>query len=59
MMSPIINANTRLNKALDLHPQVLDYIVSLKPHDFQRLHNPLMRRFMSPRITLGRIAKMT
>ena len=32
MMSPIINANTRLNKALDLHPQVLDYIVSLKPH---------------------------
>src|SRR5215471_15036081 len=59
MMSQRINANTRLNKALDLHPQVLDYIVSLNPHDFQRLHNPLMRRLMSPRITLGRIAKMT
>lgn len=55
----MINANTRLNKALDLDPQVLDYIVSLNPHDFQRLHNPLMRRLMSPRITLGRIAKMT
>jgi hypothetical protein len=58
-MSPVINANTRLNKALDLHPQVLDYIVSLHPHDFQRLHNPFMRRLMSPRITLGRIAAMT
>jgi Domain of unknown function (DUF1858) len=58
-MSRTIHANTRLNKALDLHPQVLDYIISLNPHDFQRLHNPLMRRLMSPRITLGRIAKMT
>ena len=29
MMSPIINANTRLNKALDLHPQVLDYMSPL------------------------------
>jgi Domain of unknown function (DUF1858)/Uncharacterized conserved protein (DUF2249) len=58
-VSQLINANTRLNKALDLHPQVLDYIVSLNPHDFQRLHNPLMRRLMAPRITLGRIAKMT
>lgn len=46
-------------KALELPPQVLDSIVSLKPHDFQRLHNPLMRRLMSPRITLGRIARMT
>lgn len=54
-----LNPETRLNKALDLHPQVLDYIVSLNPHDFQRLRNPFMRRMMSPRITLGRIAKMT
>ncbi len=52
-MSQVIHANTRLNKALELHPQVLDYIVSLNPHDFRRLHNPLMRRLMSPRITLG------
>jgi hypothetical protein len=58
-MQETINANTRLNKALALHPQVLEYIVSLNPHDFQRLYNPLMRRFMSPRITLGRIAQMT
>ena len=58
-MSQVIHANTRLNKALELHPHVLEYIVSLNPHDFQRLHNPLMRRLMSPRITLGRIAHMT
>jgi hypothetical protein len=33
MMSRMINAHTRLNKALDLHPQVLDYSVSLDlPH---------------------------
>src|SRR5215510_11730766 len=58
-MSHMLHAHTRLNKALDLHPQVLNYIVSLNLHDFQRLRNPLMRRLMSPRITLGRIAKMT
>lgn len=58
-MSLVINANTRLNKALELHPSVLDYIVSLSPHEFERLHNPIMRRLMPPRITLGRIAAMT
>jgi hypothetical protein len=58
-MGATISASTRLNKALDLHPDVLEYIVSLNPHDFVRLRNPLMRRVMSPRITLGRIAAMT
>ena len=38
---------------------MLDYIVSLNPHDFRRLHNPLMRKLMPPRISLSRIAKMT
>lgn len=54
-----INADTRLNRVLDLDEAVLDYIVSLNPHDFERLHNPMMRRFMPPRITLGRVAAMT
>jgi hypothetical protein len=58
-MDATISANTRLNKALDLHPDVLEYIVSLNPHDFVRLRNPLLRQLMSPRITLGRIAAMT
>ena len=55
----LVDENSRLSKALALHPEVLDYIVSLNPHDFQRLHNPLMRRLMPPRISLARIARMT
>ena len=54
----LITAETRLNKALDLGPQILEYIVALNPHDFERLRNPLMRRLMPPRISLGRIATM-
>jgi len=53
-----ITPETRLNVALDLAPSVVDYIVSLNPHDFERLRKPLMRRLMAPRITLGRVAKM-
>jgi|SRR5579883_1754088 hypothetical protein len=49
---------TRLSNALALGPQVLDYIVSLNPHEFERLRNPYMRRLMSPRITLERVAAM-
>lgn len=54
----LITEDTRVNKALDLGPQVLEYIVALAPHEFERLRNPMMRRLMSPRITLGRIARM-
>lgn len=54
-----VNESSKLSDALKLHPAVLDYIVSLNPHDFTRLHNPLMRKLMPPRITLGRIAVMT
>lgn len=57
-MNAVIGASTRLNVALELHPDVLEYIVSLEPHDFARLKNPVMRRLMSPRITLGRVAVM-
>ena len=58
-MSIKVYASSKLSEALKLHPDVLDYIVSLNPHDFQRLHNPLMRKLMPPRITLARIAEMT
>lgn len=54
----IITAETRLSTVLDLGPQVLEYVIALDPHDFARLRNPLMRRLMPPRITLGRIAAM-
>ena len=58
-MSLIINANSRLNKALDLHPQVLAYIISLNPHEIWRLHNPLMRHIMPLHIIVCRIGKLT
>jgi uncharacterized protein (DUF2249 family) len=53
-----LNGNTRLNKVLENIPGALDYIVGLNPHDFQRLRNPLLRKYMSPRISLSRIAAM-
>lgn len=57
--TPTIKASTRLTKALELHPDLLEYIVSLEPHDFARLRNPVMRKLMAPRITLARVAVMT
>ncbi|MBA3858499.1 MAG: hypothetical protein C0507_16450 [Cyanobacteria bacterium PR.3.49] len=53
-----MNAKTRLSVALAAHPDILEYIISLNPHDFERLRNPLMQKVMPPRITLGRIAAM-
>ncbi|MBF6612938.1 MAG: hypothetical protein IVW55_07380 [Chloroflexi bacterium] len=53
-----ITGETRLNRVLDSIPGALDYIVSLNPHDFGRLRNPVMRRYMSPRISLRRVAAM-
>lgn len=53
-----MNGNTRLSEALAANSAILDYVVSLNPHDFERLHNPILRRVMPPRITLRRIAKM-
>lgn len=54
----IVTPETRLKEALDLGPGVVDYVISLNPHDFGRLRNPMMRRLMAPRITLGRVAVM-
>lgn len=53
-----MNGNTRLSEALKASPRILDYIVSLNPHDFERLRNPLLRKVMPPRISLRRIAAM-
>ena len=54
-----VDESSKLSEALKLHPDVLEYIVSLNPHDFTRLRNPLMRKLMPPRITLARLARMT
>ncbi|MBU6453877.1 MAG: DUF1858 domain-containing protein [Cyanobacteria bacterium REEB67] len=53
-----MNGDTKLAEALTYNPAILDYLVSLNPHDFERLRNPLMRRVMPARITLRRLAAM-
>ena len=54
-----VDGDAKLSKALKLHADVLEYVISLNPHDFERLRNPLMRRLMPPRIALTRVAEMT
>lgn len=53
-----MNGDTKLAEALKANPAILDYVISLNPHDFERLRNPLMRRVMPVRITLRRLASM-
>lgn len=53
-----MNGDTKLSVALASNPAVLEYVISLNPHDFERLRNPLMRKVMPVRITLRRIANM-
>jgi len=57
-MKSTFDGKSKLKEALDSVPGALEYIVSLNPHDFSRLHNPVMRKYMSPRITLARVAAM-
>jgi Uncharacterized conserved protein (DUF2249) len=54
-----IDHSTRLSAIIDLDPRVVEYIVSLDPDNFNRLHNAHMRRLMASRIMLGRIAAMS
>lgn len=58
-MSLDFDENTKLSKLLKMDESLLEFIIALDPHDFERLRNPLMRKIMPPRITLGRIAVMT
>jgi hypothetical protein len=51
-----IDGETRLSQVLDSVPGSLDYIVGLNPHDFERLRNPVLRRYMASRISLRRVA---
>ncbi len=57
-VTSMLKPETKLSKALGLHPDVLPYIISLNSHDFERLNAPLMRQLMPPRITLTRLAIM-
>jgi hypothetical protein len=53
-----ISADTRLSQLFEAVPDALDYIVALNPHDFERLRHPVLRRYMSSRISLRRVAAM-
>lgn len=55
-MSKTLTGDSRLSEALDAHESILEYIISLNPHDFDRLRTPLLRKVMPPRITLRRVA---
>jgi len=54
----VLSADTHLSQVLGAIPGALDYIVSLNPRDLDRLRNPVLRRYMSPRISLRRVAAM-
>ena len=58
-MARKVTANTKLSTILKLNQELLEYFVALNPHDFARLRKPLIRRLMTPRITLRRLATMT
>ncbi len=51
-----MNGKTRLSEALAASPDVLEYVISLNRHDFERLRNPLLQKVMPPRISLSRVA---
>jgi hypothetical protein len=53
-----LNGDTRLSEALKASPAILEYVISLNPHDFARLRNPLLNKVMPTRITLRRLANM-
>jgi hypothetical protein len=53
-----MNGASKLSEALNAHPAVLEYIISLNPGEFERLRNALMRKVMPQRLTLQRVAVM-
>ncbi len=54
----LLDGDTRLSVVLKEIPGALDYIVALRPHDFERLRHPFMGKYMPPRISLRRVAAM-
>lgn len=53
-----MNGDTKLSEALKASPDILEYVISLNPHDFERLRNPLLNKVMPTRISLRRLATM-
>lgn len=52
-----INAHTKIAAILKQHPGALDAIISISPR-FQKLRNPVVRRLMAGRATIGMASKI-
>lgn len=53
----IVNANTKIAKILSHNPAALDAIVSIDPK-FEKLRNPLLRKLMAGRTSIGMASKI-
>src|SRR5665213_315751 len=53
----IINANTKISKILKQNPDALEAIISINPK-FEKLRNPLLRKLMAARTSIGMAAKI-
>ena len=53
----IINANTKISKILKQNPDALEAIISINPK-FEKLRNPLLRKLMAARTSLGMASKI-
>ena len=52
-----INANTKISKILKQHPDALEAIISINPK-FEKLRNPLLRKLMAARTSIGMASKI-
>ena len=53
----IINANTKIAKILKQNPDALEAIISINPK-FEKLRNPLLRKLMAARTSIGMASKI-
>ncbi|MGN6530444.1 MAG: DUF2249 domain-containing protein [Ginsengibacter sp.] len=56
-MSMMINANTKIAKILKENPEALEAIISINAK-FEKLRNPLLRKLMAARTSIGMAAKI-
>lgn len=52
-----INTDTRIETILQAHPDALDAIISIS-RKFNKLRNPVMRKLMAPRVSVGMASKV-
>jgi len=53
----IINAHTKISALIKLNPAVVAAIASINPH-FRKLENPILRKFLAPRVTIAEAARI-